>query len=111
MTTREEALAFGLSLPNTYQDTPFHDPNWILVRCRKNRRAFLWTYEYEGEIRINLKVDPEWRDVWRQLYPAVLPAYHMNKTHWNTVILDGSIPENEINRMILESYDLICGKK
>ena len=41
----------------------------------------------------------------------MIPGYHQNKEHWNTVILDGSIPDEEIRRMIAESYDLICGKK
>ena len=48
MTTREEALEYGMSFPDVYLDTPFHDPNWVLVRSRKNKRAFLWTYEYQG---------------------------------------------------------------
>ena len=42
---------------------------------------------------------------------SYLPAYHLNKEHWNSVILDGSIPEKEIGRMIEESYDLVRGKK
>lgn len=107
MKTREEALSYGLSLGATYQDTPFHDDNWVLVRCQKNRRAFLWTYEYEGQMRINIKVDPQWRDFWRRTYAAVLPGYHQNKEHWNTVILDGTVPDEEIKRMIAESYDLV----
>ncbi len=111
MTTRQEALAYGLSFPNTYQDAPFRDDNWILVRYRKNKKAFLWTYCYEDQLRINVKVDPEWRDVWREAYEAVIPGYHQNKKHWNTIILDGSVPEDEIKRMIAESYDLIVGNK
>ena len=59
MTTREEALEYGMSFPDVYVDTPFHDPNWVLVRSRKNKRAFLWTYEYQGQMRINVKADPE----------------------------------------------------
>lgn len=43
-------------------------------------------------------------------YTAVIPGYHQNKEHWNTVILDGSVPENEIKRMIAESYDLVTVK-
>ena len=54
MTTREEALEYGMSFPDVYVDTPFHDPNWVLVRSRKNKRAFLWTYEYQGQMRINV---------------------------------------------------------
>ena len=107
MTTREEALAFGLSFPDTYQDAPFHDANWQLVRVKRSRKAFLWTYEKDGQICINVKVDPEWRDFWRKAYPSVLPGWHQNRDHWNTVILDGSVPGAEICRMIAESYDLV----
>ena len=107
MTTREEVLAYGLSFPDTYQDAPFHDDNWQLVRTGKKKRAFLWTYERNGHLCINIKVDPQWRDFWRSTYPAVKPGYHQNKEHWNTVILDGTVPREEIMRMIAESYDLV----
>ena len=50
MKTREEALSYGLSFPNTYQEAPFHDPNWQLVRVKRTKKAFLWTYEKDGEI-------------------------------------------------------------
>lgn len=100
-------IQYGLSFPDTYQDAPFHDDNWQLVRVRANRKAFLWTYERDGHICINVKVDPEWRDVWRSAYEAVQPGYHQNKKHWNTVILDGTVPDQEIMRMIAESYDLV----
>ena len=107
MTTREEVLAYGLSFPDTYQEAPFHDPNWQLVRVKGSKKAFLWTYERDGCLNLNVKVDPEWREFWRSAYTAVLPGYHQNKEHWNTIILDGSIPEKDIRRMIAESYDLV----
>ena len=107
MKTREEALGFGLSFPDTYQDAPFKDPNWQLVRYKGNKKAFLWTYEMDGSIRLNVKADPQWRDFWRDAYAAVIPGYHQNKEHWNTIILDGSIPEHDIKQMIAESYELI----
>ena len=107
MLTREDILAYGLTFSDTYVDKPFHDDNWVLVRYRKNKKAFAWTYMYEGTLRVNVKVDPEWRDFWRQTYKAVIPGYHQNKEHWNTIILDGSIPEDEVKRMIAESYDLV----
>ncbi len=107
MHSREEALAYGLSFPNTYQEAPFHDWNWQLVRVHGSRKAFLWTYELEGRMQINLKVDPSWRDFWIRAYDAVRPAYHQNKEHWITVILDDSIPDEDVKRMIAESYDLV----
>ncbi|SDB06897.1 methylated-DNA--[protein]-cysteine S-methyltransferase [Eubacterium oxidoreducens] len=107
MKTRKEVLEYGLSFPNTYQDAPFKDLNWQLVRVKGSKKAFLWTYERDGYINLNVKVDPEWRDFWRETYASVIPGWHQNKEHWNTIILDGSIPRGEIERMIAESYDLV----
>ena len=107
MKTREQALKYGLSFPNTYQDAPFHDPNWQLVRYAGNKKAFLWTYEKDGIICLNVKVDPEKAYFWRRIHASVLPGYHQNKDHWNTILLDGSIPDKDVKMMIAESYDLI----
>ncbi len=107
MKTREEALKYGLSFPDTYQEAPFHDDNWQLVRYKYNKKAFLWTYEKDGCINLNVKVDPDNAFFWRDLYKSVIPGYHQNKKHWNTIILDGSIPDKDIKAMIAESYDLI----
>jgi len=107
MKTREEALEYGLSFPYTYVEAPFHDDNWQLVRIKPSGKAFLWTYFKDGYINLNVKTDPEWRDFWRSTFESVIPAYHQNKEHWNTIILDGSIPPDDIKRMIAESYDLI----
>lgn len=107
MKTRGEALAYALSFPKTYQEAPFHDNNWQLVRVEGSKKAFLWTYEREGYINLNVKADPQWRDFWRSTYASVIPGWHQNKDHWNTIILDGTVPEQEIQRMIAESYDLV----
>ena len=109
MKTREEALAYGLSFPNTYQEAPFHDPNWCVIRHRKSKKVFAWIFDRDGHVWINLKCDPQWRDFWRETFDSVVPAYHLKNKHWNSIILDGSIPEKEIRRMIAESYDLTKG--
>ena len=70
MKTREEALKYGLSFPDTYQEAPFHDSNWQLVRYKYNKKAFLWTYEREGFINLNVKVDPETAFFWRKAYSS-----------------------------------------
>lgn len=107
MKTREEVIEYSLSFVGAYQDAPFHNENWQLVRYKPNKKAFVWTYEKDGYININLKSDPVKAYFWRDMYKSVFPAYHQNKEHWNTVVLDGSIPEADIKIMIAESYDLI----
>lgn len=107
MTTKEEALKCALALKNTFSDKPFHDPVWTAVRRRENKKIFALIFERNGQVWVNVKVDPEWRDFWRNAFSAVVPAYHMNKEHWNSIILDGSVPDSDIRRMIGESYDLV----
>lgn len=107
MRTREEVLAFALSFPDTYQDAPFHDDNWQLVRVKGSRKAFVWTYERNGYMNLNVKVAPEWRDYWRDAFESVLPGWHQNREHWNTIILDGSVPDDAVREMIDESYRLV----
>ena len=58
-------------------------------------------------LRINLKCDPELARHLRAAYRAVQPGYHMNKKHWNTITLDGSLPNEEILTMIDDSYDFV----
>ena len=108
MKTREQALKYGLSFEDTYLDAPFHDNNWQLVRFKGNGRAFLWTYERGGFINLNVKVEPDKAWFWRDAYSSVIPGYHQNKERWNTIILDGSMPENHIKMMIRDSYRLIA---
>ena len=107
MRTREQALKYGLSFPDTYLDAPFHDNNWQLVRFSGNDKAFLWTYEKDGFINLNVKAEPDKAWFWRDAYDSVIPGYHQNKEHWNTIILDGTIPEKDIKLMIRDSYRLI----
>ena len=103
MQTRQEAIQYCHSFQDVYEDYPFHDDNWCVMRHKKNKKTFALIYDKDGYVWINVKCDPEWREFWRN-------AYHMNKTHWNSIILDGSITDKDIRRMIGESYDLTKGK-
>ena len=58
-------------------------------------------------MNLNVKTEPEKAFFWRDVYSAVRPAYHQNKRHWITIVLDGSIPDKDVRLMIAESYDLI----
>ena len=61
-------------------------------------------------LRVSLKCEPALADALREMHAAVIPGYHLNKRHWNTVILDGSLPDGTIRDMIEDSYDLVISK-
>ena len=61
-------------------------------------------------LRVSLKCEPQLAEALRGAHPAVLPGYHLNKRHWNTVIIDGSVPDHAIREMIEDSYDLVVSK-
>lgn len=105
-TIRKEITAHCLTYENVYEDYPFHDQNWCVIRHKENKKIFAWIFERNEQIWVNLKCDPQWTSFWRSAFPSVIPAYHLNKTHWNSVILDGSIPDRDVHRMVQESYEL-----
>lgn len=97
---------YGLTLPGSYEDYPF-GPDWMVLRHRGNGKSFALLYLLGERPQCNLKCDPMEGDFLRRAYPGrVLPAYHMNKTHWNSVMLDGSLPVEEIFPMVGRSYEL-----
>jgi predicted DNA-binding protein (MmcQ/YjbR family) len=66
---------------------------------------------YQGKPSVSLKTDPEAAWIVREAYPdSVFPGYHLNKKHWNSVLLDGSVPEQELLDMLEESYRLVVAK-
>lgn len=110
MLTRQEAIKACMSLNGAYEDYPFDDPNWTIMRHHGNRKMFAAIYERQGHIWLNLKADPMWGDLWKQNWAAVVPAYHMNKQHWISVILDRSMTDEEIFRLICDSHALTAPK-
>ena len=111
MRTRQEVIDFCLSLDDTYEDYPFHDFNWTVMRHKGNKKMFAAIYEHMGNIWVNVKCDPNLTYMWRSAYESVVPACHMNNWHWNSIILDGSIPTDEIKYMIDDSFELTKPKK
>ncbi len=100
----DEAKAYLLGKPEAWLDYPF-GPDVAVFKIKQKMFATLG--EEAGIARTNLKCDPEEALALRDIFDAVVPGYHMNKTHWNTVIFDGSIPPGEIERMIDNSYALV----
>lgn len=105
--TTEDAIRYALTLPGTFRDTPFHVPNCYAVRVNDSNKMFLLTFEKDGEGLLDVKVRPEWNRLMRDAYDSVKPGYHLNKEHWSTIILDGTVPDEVIRMMIAESYDLV----
>ena len=87
-----------------YEDFPFGPQAMVFKVAGK---MFALAGLDDTPLRLNLKCDPELALHLREVFPAVLPGYHMNKKHWNTVMLDGTIPVADICSMIDDSYDLV----
>jgi len=105
--TLEKLRSYLLSKPGAEETYPF-DP--VTLVAKVGGRMFALVIVDEGPLWLNLKCVPEVAEVLRELHPAVRPAYHMNKRHWNTVVLDGSLPDEDIEGMIDESYQLVVEK-
>jgi len=112
--TRQELIDFCLSFPAAYEDYPFDSiadaGAWTVMRHRTNKKSFALIYERNGKLCVNLKCDPFEADFLRQTFADVIPGWHMNKVHWNTVVVGGDVPEEDIKRMVGDSYDLIKPK-
>jgi predicted DNA-binding protein (MmcQ/YjbR family) len=86
------------------EEFPFDDTTLVI---KVHGKAFLLASIVNSPVRINLKCEPWRARELRERYESVLPGYHMNKKHWNTVVLDGSIPTNEVLAMIDHSYEQV----
>lgn len=89
------------------EDFPFDDRT---LTIRVGGKIFLLTDIHSDPLRINLKCDPLIALDLRDEFEAVTPGYHMNKVHWNTVILDGTVPRERVLQMIDHSFELVFSK-
>lgn len=102
----EELRTYCLSLKGVTEDFPFDEETLVFKVVGK---MFCLT-GLEGDFTVNLKNDPERNVELREEFTAIKPGYHMNKVHWNTIEIDGSIPDDVIKNLIDESYDLVVMK-
>ncbi len=100
----EELREYSLQKPEATEGFPFGEDVLVVKVAGK---VFAMISMSAFPLRMNLKCDPEHALELRERYDAVLPGYHCNKKHWNTIIFDGSIPKREILEMIDHSYDVV----
>lgn len=98
---------YCLSKKGTYADFPFDDKTLVF---RVSNRMFALTNISDKTFSISLKCDPYIAVSLREQYKSIIPGYHLNKKHWNTVTIDGTIPDNVIYGMIDMSYGLVFKK-
>ena len=94
-----------LSKKGTISSRPFDETTLVFKVMNK---MFALVSEDETPLRINLKCDPEEAQILRGMHKSIIPGYHMNKEHWNTIILDESSPDRLIYKMIDDSYKLVA---
>ncbi|MCU0416693.1 MAG: MmcQ/YjbR family DNA-binding protein [Cytophagaceae bacterium] len=99
----ENFRSFCLAFPGVTEETPF-GPTILVFKVMGKMFAATDIDLFES---INLKCDPDVAVERREQYPSVLPGYHMNKKHWNTIVMDGSIPDVLVFQWIKESYQLV----
>lgn len=109
MTEKIQAIEMCLQLNNVYEDYPFDD-NWTAMRHKENKKTFAFIYKHNGRLQMNVKVLPEVGAALRQQFQSIEAAYHMNKMHWVTVVLDGKLPDEIIRKIISDSFNLTLPK-
>ena len=105
MKTHKEVEEYILSMPNSRLDYPFGED--VAVYKAENDKMFALITEKSDPLRISLKGDPKLNEILREKYETVLPGWHLNKKHWNTIILTGQLDETELKDLIRHSYELV----
>lgn len=101
----EEIRLFCLSLTDATESLPFGPDNVVF---KVNNKMFALLNLVNGNM--NLKCNPEQAIELREQYTGVIPGYHMNKVHWNTILPDGSVSKALLIQFITNSYNLVLGK-
>ena len=108
--THKELDEYLLSYPNTWLDFPFGEGTSVYkVGHKESGEGKLFAIIADGSkpLRLSLKCDPQLAEVLREKYESVIPGYHLNKKHRNTLLLTGQVPEDEVQDLIRLSYRLV----
>lgn len=104
--THKEVEGYVLSMPNAKLEYPFGED---VAVYKVDDKMFALIPEGREPIRISLKCDPQLSVVLREKFETVMEGYHLNKKHWNTILLTGQLPWEDIKSLILHSYNLVTG--
>lgn len=104
----KEVEDYILGMPNTVRDYPFGKE---VAVYKVNDKMFALIAEESNPVRLSLKCDPQLAIVLREKYETVMAGYHLNKKHWNTIVLSGQLEWEEVQGLIRHSYDLVVGNK
>ena len=107
MPDHTELEAYILSMPNTRIDYPFGEE---VAVYKTGEKMFALIAEKSNPLRLSLKCDPQLAKTLRERYESVLPGYHLNKKHWNTLLLTGQLSWEEVQDLIRHSYLLVTEK-
>jgi predicted DNA-binding protein (MmcQ/YjbR family) len=102
--TPAELKKVCLGMPGAREEFPFDEANSVFKVAGK---IFALSRLDGRPLRVSLKCDPDFAVRLRADHPAIIPGYHLNKRHWNTVVLDGSLPDRFVRELIEDSYDLV----
>ena len=105
----EELRDYALSLKNVSESFPFGEDTLVF---KVDNKIFLLASLSSEVLQFNVKCKPEYAIELREQYSSsVLPGYHMNKKHWNTIIVDGTLTNSQLKQFIKDSYSLVAKKK
>jgi len=108
--THREVEDYILSMPNAWLDYPFGEGVAVYKVGPKDKgKMFALVREGKEPVQLSVKCDPELSKVLREKYEEVMPGYHLNKKHWNTIVLSGQLSWEDIQGFIRHSYDLVAG--
>lgn len=104
----EELREYALSLKDVTEGFPFGEDTLVF---KVNGKVFLLTSLTSDPLSFNVKCDPDDAIELRERYDCVLPGYHMNKKHWNTILVEGTFTKKQLEEFVRESYELVLKKK
>lgn len=108
--TRKELDEYLLSFPNTWLDFPFGEDTSVYKvgdKAANDGKFFAIIQDTKKPLQISLKCDPQLAELLRDKYETVVPGYHLNKKHWNTIICTGQVPDDELKDLVNLSYQLV----